>query len=311
MEDKGIVSVIVPVYRVEDYLERCVESIREQTYPYLDVILVDDGSPDACPAMCDRFAGEDERIRVLHKTNGGLSDARNAGIRQATGDWIYFVDSDDFIQKDAIERLLRLALEQKLDVVIGTKRRENNDGSVFLGSGPELYQRMFTGYCWEAWGKLFRRELVADRLFPVGKLFEDLGYVPYAVAAADRGALLDDGHYLYTVREDGIMGRAQTVISPDLVELFDRLIAQTRENQRTLERFTREFAVLFLLGQYGKIKDNMEGVPDNQNFRRAYFRLLRDNGWVAFLPKRLGFRVRGRLFGALVRAFLPGGRADG
>ena len=94
---KELISVIVPVYNVEKYLAKCVESIRKQTYSNLEIILVDDGSPDACPRMCDQFALDDARIKVIHKPNGGLSDARNAGIEAASGAYIGFVDSDDYI----------------------------------------------------------------------------------------------------------------------------------------------------------------------------------------------------------------------
>ena len=95
--DKNLVSVIVPVYKVEKYLDRCIKSIREQTYTELEIILVDDGSPDSCGRMCDEYAAKDDRIKVIHKKNGGLSDARNAGIEASAGKWIVFVDSDDYI----------------------------------------------------------------------------------------------------------------------------------------------------------------------------------------------------------------------
>ena len=95
--EEGKISVIVPIYKVENYLNRCVESIRKQTYRNLEIILVDDGSPDACGEMCDRYAQEDSRIRVIHKENGGLSDARNAGIEVPAGEYIAFIDSDDWI----------------------------------------------------------------------------------------------------------------------------------------------------------------------------------------------------------------------
>ena len=102
-------SIIVPIYRVEQYIERCVRSLREQTFGDIEIILVDDESPDACPALCDSYAKEDERIRVIHKKNGGLSDARNAGLAIARGEYVIFVDSDDYIEKDTCEKLLPFA----------------------------------------------------------------------------------------------------------------------------------------------------------------------------------------------------------
>ena len=104
MKEK-LISVIIPIYKVEQYLDECVESIIKQTYKNLEIILVDDGSPDGCPQMCDEWARKDERIRVVHKKNGGLSSARNAGLDVATGEYVSFVDSDDFIATDALRSL--------------------------------------------------------------------------------------------------------------------------------------------------------------------------------------------------------------
>ena len=101
-----MVSVIVPVYKVPEYLDRCVESIRNQTYTDLEIILVDDGSPDDCPQMCDAYAKKDERIVVIHQSNGGLSAARNAGLKNCKGEYIIYVDSDDYIKDDMIETLV-------------------------------------------------------------------------------------------------------------------------------------------------------------------------------------------------------------
>lgn len=102
------ISIIVPVYKVEQYLERCVKSLINQTYKNIEIILVDDGSPDQCPKMCDDYASEDSRIKVIHKKNGGLSDARNAGLDAATGEFIAFVDSDDWVEIDFIETLCKM-----------------------------------------------------------------------------------------------------------------------------------------------------------------------------------------------------------
>ena len=116
MNNNPKISVIVPVYKVEKYLDKCVESIVNQTYKNLEIILVDDGSPDNCPAMCDEWAEKDERIRVIHKENGGLADARNAGMDIATGDYIGFVDSDDWIEPNMYEVLLKNALKYDADI---------------------------------------------------------------------------------------------------------------------------------------------------------------------------------------------------
>ena len=114
--DTAKISVIVPVYKVEPYLDKCVSSIVNQTYTNLEIILVDDGSPDSCPTMCDAWAEKDSRIRVIHKPNGGLSDARNAGIVVATGELMAFVDSDDWIASDMYEHLYQRLTEDDSDI---------------------------------------------------------------------------------------------------------------------------------------------------------------------------------------------------
>jgi len=118
MQQDILVSVIVPVYNVEEYLGRCVDSILAQTYTNLEVILVDDGAKDSSGAICDEYAARDARVRVIHKENGGLSSARNAGIDAAKGDWLEFVDSDDWIEPDAVESMLTLALEHRTELVV-------------------------------------------------------------------------------------------------------------------------------------------------------------------------------------------------
>ena len=114
-----VVSIIVPVYKVEAYLEICIDSILQQTYPYLEILLVDDGSPDRCPAICDDYAGRDSRISVIHQENKGLSASRNTAMKKATGKYILFVDSDDVLLPDACERLVRCAEDYSADFVAG------------------------------------------------------------------------------------------------------------------------------------------------------------------------------------------------
>ena len=116
---QALISIIVPIYKVEKYLSRCIDSILAQTYKNLEIILVDDGSPDKCPEICDKYAKEDSRIKVIHKKNGGVSSARNAGLDVATGKYIFFVDSDDIITEDALSNLYEKATEAKAKLAIG------------------------------------------------------------------------------------------------------------------------------------------------------------------------------------------------
>ena len=119
-EHEPLICVIVPIYKVEAYLDRCICSIVEQTYQNLEILLIDDGSPDRCPELCDAWAQRDPRIRVIHKKNGGLSDARNAGIEVAKGEWLSFVDSDDYIMPQMYQRLLSVCLENQADIAVSS-----------------------------------------------------------------------------------------------------------------------------------------------------------------------------------------------
>ena len=133
------ISVIVPVYKVEPYLRKCLDSIVNQTYRNLEIILVDDGSPDNCGAICDEYAAGDGRIRVIHQENGGVSSARNAGLSAVTGEWVGWVDSDDWIEPDMYEYLLKNALEQNADIAVCSHYEVHRETEVFCGwTGVQL-----------------------------------------------------------------------------------------------------------------------------------------------------------------------------
>lgn len=180
-----MISVIVPIYKVEALLPRCVASLRGQTYENLEIILVDDGSPDNCGPMCDAFAEEDPRIKVIHKPNGGLSDARNAGIEIASGEYLGFVDSDDWIEPDMYAALMEMALREGLKLVCGGRYDAYGDTDRKVGlcpdrteviSGEELARRIFVwdGIDSAAWDKLYHRSLFSQIRYPFGKICEDL-----------------------------------------------------------------------------------------------------------------------------------------
>ena len=185
-EYRRLISVIVPVYKVENYLARCVDSIIAQSYDNLEIILVDDGSPDNCGKICDGYALNDDRIRVIHKENGGLSDARNRGTEIACGEYITFVDSDDYIAPNFIEYLYDLLTKNNTDISCCCMVKTDNDSAEFdLDSTLLKYQVMSGKECCHAllgdlyltlvtaWGKLYKAEIVKKHLFPIGKKHED------------------------------------------------------------------------------------------------------------------------------------------
>lgn len=224
------ISIIVPVYKVEKYLEPCVHSILNQTIEDIEVILVDDGSPDKCGEICERLASEDSRIRVIHKENGGLSDARNKGIDIAKGEYIGFVDSDDYISPTMYENLLKnseannaecamcLACNIYDDDMEFTECK-SGDVSVFEGEDilKALYQQKLNNF---AWNKLYKRELFDTIRYPDGKIYEDL-FTTYKILDLCTKVALDTTQmYYYRIRRDSIMGKARKVINPDKFEAF-------------------------------------------------------------------------------------------
>jgi len=211
-----MISVIVPVYKVEAFLPKCVASIREQTYKNLEIILVDDGSPDNCGAMCDAFALEDSRIKVIHKPNGGLSDARNAGIDIAQGEYLGFVDSDDWIEPETYQWMFQLVREYGVKMVCaGRYDVDSATGKRTLGlcpkkeeviSGKELARRIFL---WDnadssSCDKLYHRSLFESARYPVGKTVEDVPVIYRIALETERVAMLDRPVYNYYHRPGSI-----------------------------------------------------------------------------------------------------------
>lgn len=218
LKEKKLVSIVVPIYKVENYLKKCVDSIINQTYKSLEIILVDDGSPDNCGVICDEYKKMDKRIKVIHKKNGGLSDARNRGLDVATGEYICFVDSDDFVSELYIEKLLKKALKEKADIVacnfqyideLGKiwVRKEKEDKVYF---SKEAIKDIFTTtqdtevmMC----NKIYKKNLFVDNniKFPVGKLHED-NFTTYKLYdKANKIILINDKLYYYLQRNNSIM----------------------------------------------------------------------------------------------------------
>lgn len=208
-----MISVIIPVYKVEKYLSRCIESVIGQTYTNLEIILVDDGSPDKCPLIIDEYAKNDKRIKVIYKENGGLSSARNAGLEIATGDYITFVDSDDTIDCKMYEILYNLLKKHNSDIAICQLVRVSEDveGNLIIPNlnidnieekiftrAEALKQIMINGDIGNfACTKLFKRELFNEVLFPDGKVYEDIATIYKLVHKANKIIYTNQKLYYY------------------------------------------------------------------------------------------------------------------
>ena len=212
-------SIIVPIYKVEKYLEECIQSILGQTFTDLELILVDDGSPDACPQMCDAAAEQDSRVRVIHQKNGGLSAARNTGIEVARGNWLGFVDSDDFVAPDFYEKLYNAAVNADADCAVCSVQLIHEDGSR-MDTPPQwkVYGRGYTGedvlktITWQdnvpylvAWNKLYRREVFRTLRYPVGRINEDVFVFAELFDTIKMVACVEQPLYFYRQRKDSIM----------------------------------------------------------------------------------------------------------
>lgn len=214
MKDSDLLTVIVPVYKVEKYLRRCLDSIVNQTYKNLEIILVDDGSPDNCPAICDEYAKKDSRIKVIHQKNKGLSGARNAGLDVATGDYIAFVDSDDWLELDAYEVTIQKMNKEKLDLVAFGYISECLNGSKFveaIGDIDEFIDGIMCDkeYCC-VWRFMYRNKIFDDLRFEIGALYEDSLIVADVFWRVDSFGLVPTCFYHYTHENEGsIMHRSK------------------------------------------------------------------------------------------------------
>ncbi|MBR6918161.1 MAG: glycosyltransferase family 2 protein [Clostridia bacterium] len=219
------ISVIVPVYKVEKYLDRCVSSILEQTFSDFELILVDDGSPDKCGEMCDAYAEKDDRITVIHKENGGLSDARNAGIDIANGEYLSFVDSDDYVAPDFLESMYG-AIDRTgcMMSVCGIESFDDNGATDAIYSpaseetvviGEDMYESLYQP---SAWSKMYHRSIFDDIRYPVGRLFEDCFIYHLILDKIDKLVYVGKTLYYYYIRTDSIMHEQYKLKNTDIVD---------------------------------------------------------------------------------------------
>ncbi len=273
-----MISVIVPVYKVEPYLDRCVQSIVDQTYKNLEIILVDDGSPDNCPAMCDAWAQRDGRIKVIHKANGGLSDARNAGMAAATGAYIAFVDSDDWIAPEMLERLLYTMDRDRSDIAACTVKMvwddDTPDELLTVQTNCVLDRHEAQAALLEekllkqpVWYKLYRSDIIKDIPFEKGKYHEDVFWSYQAVGAAERVSVIDYVGYYYTQRSDSIMGEGYSLKRLDAIEAYEKRYKYISEHFPELEPAARISIINACIYHGQMVLMHIAGIEKKQTFR--------------------------------------------
>ncbi len=273
VEDARI-SVIVPVYNVSSWLDRCIASIVNQTYKNLEIILVDDGSNDGSHRICDDWKSKDSRIIVIHKTNGGLSSARNTGLDTASGDFIGFVDGDDYIDSNMYEHLLGAITESEAQVAICDICRANDDGKVFktfspfvnsVESPPQMHKKAlsedshwrYVSFC----NRLYKSCLFKNLRFPHGKIYEDEFLVHKLYERCSRVALVSEVLYYYVRRDNSILTKKLTIKRLDIVEaLIERYEFFKSRGYTALERLTlrRCCSYLCYILQHVDAKENIK-----------------------------------------------------
>lgn len=267
------ISVIVPVYNVEKYLQRCVDSILEQTFENIEILLVDDGSTDGSGAICDQYALKDSRIHVIHKKNGGLSDARNAGMDVSVGNYLSFVDSDDFIAPNMLQTLHDLAVKQQADISIcgmcecfeNSVPEQNPQIICQTYTGIEALRQAFIGnyFGMSICTKMVRRDLCKDHRFIKGKTSEDVFFTPQLLLRAQRVAFTSEPLYNYWHRGGSITTRPFSPAAMDVIEGYEidlRLVDQVCPELHDVAVF-RLYWAYFVAFDRIVIVENFKKIP--------------------------------------------------
>lgn len=277
------ISVVLPVYNVKQYIDKCMESVLNQTYSNLEIILVDDGSTDGSSEVCDHYADIDERVKVIHKQNGGLSSARNAGTLEATGDYITYIDSDDYVTPTYVEYLYELIAKYQTPMSLCTHSVLYEDGkeTVYGAGGQEV---LSSRECLErmlyhdvidtsAWAKMFCIELARKYMFPEGKLFEDIGNVYNFFIDSEQIACGYDSQYYYIVRKNSIVTGNFNVKKLELLEMTDKMSEEVLTKYPDLCNATlrrRVYARFSTLNQ-------MQDVTDYEMEKKSLISFIKEN----------------------------------
>lgn len=284
-KNEPLISVIIPVYKVEQYLDKCIESVVNQTYKNLEIILVDDGSPDTCPQKCDDWKNKDKRIIVIHKENGGLSDARNKGIDISKGKYITFIDSDDYIEEQYIEILFEMIIKNKTKISVADNLIEYVDGNVINNSTYENYLatpfEFFEKMLWGirdldngAWTKMYSKELFDDVRFPVGKNYEDTATIYKIIDKCEKIAINSVPIYHYMKRKDSITQGKFSIKKLELLDATQQMTDYVRNKYNNLSTACDRkmlWAYFSVLSQYAVSNQK------DKKIERMLFKYIKEN----------------------------------
>lgn len=289
------ISVIVPVYKVEKYLNKCIDSILAQTFEDFELILVDDGSPDRCGEICDEYARRDNRIKVIHKENGGVSSARNAGLDIARGKYVNFIDSDDWIEKEALETLYKLSSQTGADIVQGKgsivkdelevkliKKRSFNEYSN-IEALYELFNYKNGEIRIVAFNKLYLRKLFKYLRYPEGKIYEDEYLTPRLIYKANKILVVNSQLYHYRLSENSIMRSEFNIKNLDRVYIIReecKFYKKIGEN-KLYEKLMISYGFI-LIDMYKKVKEHIDNSLQITNNIRDEF----NNNYKIFMKNK-------------------------
>lgn len=275
------ISIIVPVYKVEQYIEKCIQSILAQTFKDFELILIDDGSPDKCGEICDSYAKKDSRIKVIHKSNGGQASARNLGIDIAKGDYIGFVDSDDYIEPDMYSILYDICKSQNCDIancssIIHYKDNivKNGGHSLIIHNRNEAMKAIVEGILYDevVWSKLFKRELLNDIRFPEGIMYEDTAFMYKVIDKCTKVCCIGEAKYNYIKRDGSTMDRATKNLSIDSVLVYNEMYSFISKNYPELSELVLLRLVNNAMLVLNLILNSNEGLKKN---RENYYTVIK------------------------------------
>lgn len=286
------ISIVVPVYNVEKYLHRCLESILGQTMKELEIILIDDGSTDRSGEICDEYKERDNRIQVVHKKNGGLSDARNAGARLASEDYVIFLDSDDYIASDMMETLYALAKESDADMsvcgvynVYGEREiPQYHETEKFTCTGEEAFMHILQGkkipgtVC----NKLIKRQIVQQIEFPAGRLYEDAFYTLDLVQRVESVSVTTKPMYYYAHRQDSITTSTFKEADLDIIYAYQKTLELVKKKyprlmpQAVFRLLWAHFTVVDRILETGDYKTNIYLKTSRKFLKRNIFRIIKN-----------------------------------
>lgn len=313
-----IISIIVPIYNVGKYLPKCIESILNQTFKNFELILVNDGSTDNSGVVCDDYAKKDTRIKIIHKSNGGVSSARNAGLYVAKGEYIGFVDPDDYIDKNMYEKLYRLCIDNNSDIAICRFNREINGKiqnkerteEIIELNNMEAMNELFKGnlYRFSLCNKLFSKKCFNDVLFPEERIHEDLSTTYKLFANSKKAVYINYCGYIYVRRENSILTstynekRLQAFIAWDeIIEFIDKNYYEIIEQVIATFTYWCVDNILYILNQVNNSKKKNNYLNIIQKYTTKYYIYIKRNNILS-----RSYKLRIRIFNINYKLFILG-----